>query len=64
VGDTLFAGSIGRMDFPTSDPQAMRHTISGVLMGLPDDLSVYPGHGPVTTIGQERKSNPFVVYGF
>jgi glyoxylase-like metal-dependent hydrolase (beta-lactamase superfamily II) len=64
VGDTLFAGSIGRMDFPTSDPQAMRHTIRTVLMGLPDDLAVYPGHGPVTTIGQERQTNPFVVHGF
>jgi glyoxylase-like metal-dependent hydrolase (beta-lactamase superfamily II) len=64
VGDTLFAGSIGRMDFPTSDPQAMRHTIQHVLMGLPDDLTVYPGHGPATTIGQERRTNPFVVHGF
>ncbi|MHC4141486.1 MAG: MBL fold metallo-hydrolase [Planctomycetota bacterium] len=64
VGDTLFAGSIGRIDFPTSDPQAMRHTIQHVLMGLPDDLTVYPGHGPATTIGEERRTNPFVVHGF
>ncbi len=64
VGDTLFAGSIGRMDFPTSDPQAMRHTIGTVLMGMPDDLAVYPGHGPATTIGRERQTNPFVVHGF
>jgi glyoxylase-like metal-dependent hydrolase (beta-lactamase superfamily II) len=64
VGDTLFAGSIGRMDFPTSDPEAMRHTIGEVLMGLPDDLTVYPGHGPATTIGQERSTNLFVVHGF
>ena len=64
VGDTLFAGSIGRTDFPTSDPQAMRHTIHNVMMSLPDDLMIYPGHGPTTTIGQERRSNPFVVQGF
>jgi glyoxylase-like metal-dependent hydrolase (beta-lactamase superfamily II) len=64
VGDTLFAGSIGRIDFPTSDPQAMRHTIQQVLMGLPDDMTIYSGHGPATTIGQERRTNPFVVHGF
>jgi glyoxylase-like metal-dependent hydrolase (beta-lactamase superfamily II) len=64
VGDTLFAGSIGRMDFPSSDPAALRLTISEVLMGLPDDMTIYPGHGEVTTIGRERTTNPFVVYGF
>lgn len=64
VGDTLFAGSIGRIDFPSADPDAMRHTIGAVLMGLPDDLTVYPGHGPATTIGQERATNMFVVHGF
>jgi glyoxylase-like metal-dependent hydrolase (beta-lactamase superfamily II) len=64
VGDTLFAGSIGRMDFPLSDPEALRHTIQQVLMGMPDDLTIYPGHGPITTIGQERRTNPFVVHGF
>ena len=64
VGDTLFAGSIGRIDFPTSDPDAMRRTISGVLMGLPDDFTIHPGHGPATTIGAERETNPFVLGGF
>ncbi|MHC4947734.1 MAG: MBL fold metallo-hydrolase [Planctomycetota bacterium] len=64
VGDTLFAGSIGRIDFPTSDPAAMRRTIGEVLMGLPDDTTIHPGHGPATTIGAERVSNPFVVHGF
>ena len=64
VGDTLFAGSIGRMDFPTSDPDALRRTIREVLMGLPDDMTIYPGHGPSTTIGRERATNPFVLDGF
>lgn len=64
VGDTLFAGSIGRIDFPTSDPEAMRNTIANVMMSLPDDLVIHPGHGPATTIGRERVTNPFVIGGF
>ena len=64
VGDTLFAGSIGRFDFPTSDPDIFRRTIRDVLMSLPDDMTIYPGHGPSTTIGQERATNPFVLGGF
>ncbi len=64
VGDTLFAGSIGRIDFPSSDPEAMRSTILKVMMGLPDDLTIYPGHGPATTIGRERETNQFVIHGF
>jgi len=60
VGDTLFAGSIGRVDFPTADPAAMRHTLHKVLMALPDSMRVHPGHGPATTIGTERRSNPFL----
>ncbi|MBX3356176.1 MAG: MBL fold metallo-hydrolase [Phycisphaeraceae bacterium] len=60
VGDTLFAGSIGRTDFPTSDPGAMWHSLTTVLMGLPDEVRVFPGHGPTTTIGAERRSNPFL----
>jgi hydroxyacylglutathione hydrolase len=63
VGDTLFAGSIGRFDFPTSDPDALRNTIQNVLMKLPDDMTIYPGHGPKTTIGRERRTNPYVVGG-
>ncbi len=63
VGDTLFAGSVGRSDFPTSDPGALRATIRDVLMGLPDDFTIHPGHGPPTTIGRERRTNPFVVHG-
>lgn len=64
VGDTLFAGSIGRHDFPTSSIEDLRHSIRNVLMRLPDDMTIYPGHGPTTTIGKERTTNPFVVNGF
>ena len=64
VGDTLFQGSIGRFDFPTSNADDLRHTISEVLMTLPDDLNIHPGHGPSSTIGQERSTNPFVLNGF
>jgi glyoxylase-like metal-dependent hydrolase (beta-lactamase superfamily II) len=60
VGDTLFAGSMGRVDFPTSDPAAMRRTLTRVMMALPDDMTIHPGHGPATTIGRERATNPFV----
>ena len=64
VGDTLFAGSIGRFDFPTSNADDLRRTISEVLMALPDEMAIHPGHGPATTIGAERKSNPYVIQGF
>ncbi|MBC8309101.1 MAG: MBL fold metallo-hydrolase [Phycisphaerales bacterium] len=64
VGDTLFAGSIGRHDFPTSNVEDLRHTIANVLMNLPDEMNIYPGHGPASTIGHERVTNPFVVQGF
>lgn len=60
VGDTLFAGSIGRVDFPTSDPAAMHRSLHEVLMRLPDAVRVHPGHGPSTTIGAERRSNPWL----
>jgi hydroxyacylglutathione hydrolase len=64
VGDTLFAGSIGRHDFPTSNVNDLRHSISKVLMHLPDAMKIFPGHGPSSTIGLERTTNPFVVQGF
>lgn len=64
VGDTLFAGSIGRIDFPTSNPAQMRHTILEEMMRWPDDVTVYPGHGPSTTIGRERKTNPYTRGGW
>jgi glyoxylase-like metal-dependent hydrolase (beta-lactamase superfamily II) len=60
VGDTLFAGSIGRVDFPTSDPAAMHRSLHEVLMALPDAVRVHPGHGPSTTVGRERASNPWL----
>lgn len=63
VGDTLFAGSIGRTDFPTSNAEAMKHTLFDVLLALPDDMRVHPGHGPATTIGIERRSNPWLKPG-
>lgn len=60
VGDTLFAGSIGRFDFPTSDEQALYSSIRTHLYTLPDSTQCFPGHGPPTTIGVEKQSNPFV----
>lgn len=60
VGDTLFAGGIGRTDFPTSDHDALMQSIRERLLALPDDTVVYPGHGPETTVGRERAGNPFL----
>jgi len=59
VGDTLFAGSIGRTDFPGGDYDALINGVREKLFPLGDHFVVYPGHGPVTTIGHERKYNPF-----
>ena len=59
-GDTLFAGSIGRTDLPGGDTDALLNAVKKKLFPLGDDLPVYPGHGPVTTLGEERLSNPFV----
>lgn len=58
-GDTLFAGSVGRTDLPTGSMKALLDSIESRLMSLPDDVDVYPGHGEYTTIGYERKWNPF-----
>jgi len=60
VGDTLFAGSIGRTDLPGGDLETLLASIQGVLFPFGDDARVYPGHGPATTIGQERRTNPFL----
>lgn len=60
VGDALFAGSIGRTDFPGCSFETLAHSIRTKLYSLPDDTKVFPGHGPTTSIGRERKSNPFV----
>ena len=61
VGDVLFAGSVGRTDLPGGDWDTLMASIREVLLPLPDETVVYPGHGPATTIGQERRTNPFVV---
>ena len=60
TGDALFSGSIGRTDFPGSDHARLISNIRDNLLSLPDDTVVYSGHGPTTTIGNERKSNPFL----
>lgn len=60
AGDSLFAGSIGRTDLPGGDLDTLLEAVKGKLMTLPDDVTVYPGHGPATTIGRERVSNPFL----
>jgi len=60
TGDALFAGSIGRSDFANSDGSALVEGIRSKLLALADDTIVYSGHGPATTIGRERKTNPFL----
>jgi glyoxylase-like metal-dependent hydrolase (beta-lactamase superfamily II) len=62
-GDVLFQGSIGRSDFPDSDPAALVRSIRDKLFTLGDDTVVLPGHGPATTVGAERRTNPFVGEG-
>ncbi len=59
TGDTLFAGSIGRTDFPGGDYEGLIKGVASKIFTLGDDLRVYPGHGPASTIGHERKNNPF-----
>lgn len=61
TGDALFAGSIGRTDLPCGDTETLLHSLETHLMSLPDNTRVFPGHGPSSTIGAERKSNPFLV---
>lgn len=63
VGDTLFAGSIGRTDLPGGDFDTLIRSITTVLYALGDDARVYPGHGPDTTIGHERRTNPYLSPG-
>jgi hydroxyacylglutathione hydrolase len=60
VGDTLFAGSVGRTDFPGGNFETLRASIRDKLFALADDVQVYTGHGPATTIGREKHYNPFV----
>ena len=61
-GDTLFSGSYGRVDFPTSSMSQMVHSVRDKLLVLPEDTVVYPGHGEATTIGQEKRYNPLAEY--
>lgn len=60
VGDVLFAGSIGRTDFPRGDHATLINSITSKLWPLGDDMTFVPGHGPTSTFGRERQSNPFV----
>lgn len=60
VGDTLYAGSIGRTDLPGGSYDVLIASIRSQLLSLPDETTVYPGHGPPTTIGEERVHNPFL----
>jgi hydroxyacylglutathione hydrolase len=61
AGDTLFAGSIGRTDLPGGSMQKIMNSLQETVLALPDETVVVPGHGPLTTIGEERESNPFLV---
>jgi glyoxylase-like metal-dependent hydrolase (beta-lactamase superfamily II) len=60
TGDALFAGTVGRSDFANSDGRALIEGIRDKLMNQPDDTIVYSGHGPATTIGREKRTNPFL----
>jgi glyoxylase-like metal-dependent hydrolase (beta-lactamase superfamily II) len=60
AGDTLFAGSIGRTDLPGGSYEKILRSLHTTVLDLPDDVIVIPGHGPMTTIGEEREENPFL----
>ena len=60
TGDTLFRASIGRTDLPGGDTDVLLESVSGTLMQLPDSLEIYPGHGFPSTIGWERRNNPYI----
>lgn len=60
VGDLIMAGSVGRFDFPGSDGQVLAQSIRRRIYTLPEETTLYPGHGPRTTVGRERRTNPFV----
>lgn len=63
TGDTLFDGSVGRTDLPGGSQTQLIESINTRLMTLPDETLVYPGHGPATSIGWQRRSNPFIIGG-
>jgi hydroxyacylglutathione hydrolase len=60
VGDALFAGSVGRTDLPGGDFATLENSIRSQIYTLPDETKVFPGHGPDTTVGEEKRDNPFV----
>lgn len=60
VGDLVFQGSVGRTDLPGCSPQALNESIKKHILPLDDDIVLYPGHGPTTTVGRERQTNPFL----
>jgi hydroxyacylglutathione hydrolase len=60
AGDTLFAGNIGRTDLPGGSYEKILHSLHNRVLALPDETVVVPGHGPLTTIGEERETNPFL----
>jgi len=60
VGDVIFSGSVGRTDFPGGDFETLAQGIHRELFTLPDDTQLFPGHGPATTVGEEKRTNPFV----
>jgi glyoxylase-like metal-dependent hydrolase (beta-lactamase superfamily II) len=64
VGDTLFAGSIGRTDLPGGSFETLIRSITEKLLPLGDDIEVFSGHGPSTTLGEERLTNPFLRPGY
>jgi hydroxyacylglutathione hydrolase len=61
AGDTLFAGSIGRTDLPGGSTEKIMRSLHDTVLALPDDIVIVPGHGELTTIGEERETNPFLV---
>jgi hydroxyacylglutathione hydrolase len=64
VGDLIFAGSIGRTDLPGGDHDALIRAVREKIFVLPDDTVLFPGHGPATTVGEEKRSNPFFTGGW
>jgi hydroxyacylglutathione hydrolase len=63
TGDLIFSGSVGRTDLPGGDTRALLDSIAREILTLPGDTVLYPGHGPATTVDQERRDNPFLVPG-
>jgi glyoxylase-like metal-dependent hydrolase (beta-lactamase superfamily II) len=61
VGDVVFAGSIGRTDLPGGNMDTLMGSIREQVLTLPDETELFTGHGPPTTVGQERRTNPFLV---